>query len=66
MDRRLFPKGAFGASMVAGLGGCVNAQKSVSKRPNIVYVFADQMRYVVFGHLNSFKIQFESRPNYNN
>ena len=50
MDRRLFLKSAFGASVVAGLGGCVNAQKSVGKRPNIVYVFADQLRYDVFSH----------------
>jgi len=52
MDRRDFLKTAVGASagVGLGLGSSVFARRSAGKRPNIVYVFADQLRRDVFGH----------------
>lgn len=52
MDRRDFLKTAARASVALGIGlsSTVYAGRLVGKRPNIVYVFADQLRYDVFGH----------------
>ena len=56
MDRRDFLKAAGVSAMSVGLGGCFEGSRRISdkwgKRPNLVFVFPDQMRGQAMGFLN--------------